>query len=111
MVVGMATAMPDPAVALAWRPEPEAPAAPAAPAAPPAARRRGRVLALDLFRGLMVVGMVLVNNQGSGSHVVPGLGHARWNGLTPADVVFPGFLVAMGAAMGLATRPPSWWRV
>src|SRR5437870_676356 len=77
----------------------------------PARPRRERVVALDLFRGLMVAVMVIVNFEGSGHHVLPGLAHAPWNGLTFADIVFPGFLVAMGAAMALGTREPRWGRV
>src|SRR5438309_12104835 len=81
------------------------------PAAAPPRQRRQRVVALDLFRGLMVAGMVVVNFQGSGNHVLPGLAHAPWNGFTLADVVFPGFLAAMGAAMALDGRAPPWARV
>jgi len=77
----------------------------------PARPRRERVVALDLFRGLMVAVMVIVNFEGSGQHVLPGLAHAPWNGLTFADIVFPGFLVAMGAAMALGTRERRWGRV
>lgn len=77
----------------------------------PSRHNRQRVVALDLFRGLMVAGMVVVNFQGNGSHVLPGLAHAPWNGFTLADIVFPGFLAAMGAAMALDTRTRPWARV
>lgn len=83
----------------------------AEPATVPPRPGRARLVALDVFRGLMVAGMILVNAEGSGDHVLPGLAHARWNGVTPADLVFPGFLVAMGVALGLARTPPSWARV
>src|SRR2546421_8897383 len=46
--------------------------------------------------------MIVVNNQGDGSHVLPGLGHATWNGITVADLVFPFFLVIMGVSMAIS---------
>ena len=55
-----------------------------------------RLRSLDVFRGLAVAGMIVVNNQGSGTHAFPGTTHAPWHGVTPADLVFPFFLVAMG---------------
>ena len=41
---------------------------------------RERLLALDVFRGATVAGMLLVNNPGSWSHIYPPLAHAAWNG-------------------------------
>lgn len=61
-----------------------------------------RFLSLDLFRGLTVALMFLVNLPGSQEHIYPGLDHADWHGLTFADLVFPWFLVAVGAAVPLA---------
>src|SRR5437763_1799482 len=46
--------------------------------------------------------MIVVNNQGDGSHVLPSLGHATWNGITAADLVFPFFLVIMGVSMAMS---------
>src|SRR5205807_7013451 len=46
--------------------------------------------------------MIVVNNQGDGSHVMAGLAHARWHGLTAADLVFPFFLVMVGVSMAFA---------
>jgi predicted acyltransferase len=46
--------------------------------------------------------MILVNNQGSGAHPFWGMAHARWNGWTPADLVFPTFLFVVGASLALA---------
>src|SRR5438067_6826171 len=46
--------------------------------------------------------MIVVNNQGDGSHVLPSLGHATWNGITVADLVFPFFLVIMGVSMAIS---------
>ena len=68
----------------------EAPSAPA------------RLAGLDLFRGLTVAFMVIVNTPGSWSHVWWPLDHAEWHGFTPTDLVFPAFLCAMGVALGLS---------
>jgi predicted acyltransferase len=65
---------------------------PAAPR-PPA---RERLLSLDVFRGLTVAGMLLVNDPGSWEHIYPPLEHAAWNGWTPTDLVFPFFLFIVG---------------
>lgn len=58
-----------------------------------------RYLSLDVFRGLTVAFMILVNNPGSWSHVYAPLRHAQWHGLTPTDLVFPFFLFAVGNAL------------
>lgn len=60
---------------------------------------QGRLASLDMFRGLAIAGMVLVNNPGSWQHVYPPLLHAEWHGFTPTDLVFPAFLFAVGAAI------------
>ncbi len=61
-----------------------------------------RFVPLDLFRGATVALMFLVNLPGSFEHVYPALDHAEWHGLTFADLVFPWFLVCVGAAVPLA---------
>lgn len=63
-----------------------------------------RFLSLDVFRGLTVAGMILVNNPGSWSYVLPPLEHAKWHGCTPTDLVFPFFLFAVGNAMSFAMK-------
>jgi predicted acyltransferase len=63
---------------------------------------RQRFLSLDIFRGLTVAGMILVNNPGSWAYVYPPLGHAPWDGCTPTDLVFPFFLFAVGNALSFA---------
>jgi predicted acyltransferase len=65
-----------------------------------------RLVSLDVFRGLTVVGMVLVNNPGSWAHIYWPLEHAEWNGWTPTDLVFPFFLFIVGVAipLGLGKR-------
>lgn len=61
-----------------------------------------RLAGLDLFRGLTVACMVIVNTPGSWDHVWWPLDHAEWHGFTPTDLVFPAFLCAMGVALGLS---------
>ena len=56
----------------------------------------GRLLALDILRGITIAGMILVNNPGSWGHIYAPLAHAEWNGLTPTDLVFPFFMYIMG---------------
>ncbi len=61
-----------------------------------------RLVSLDIFRGLAIAGMILVNNPGSWSTVYAPLLHAKWHGWTPTDWVFPFFLFAVGMAIPLA---------
>ncbi|MCW3462088.1 acyltransferase family protein [Chitinophaga nivalis] len=63
-----------------------------------------RFLSLDVFRGLTVAAMILVNNPGSWDYVYPPLAHAKWHGCTPTDLVFPFFLFAVGNAMSFALK-------
>lgn len=58
-----------------------------------------RYYALDVFRGMTVALMILVNTPGSWSFIYPPLRHAEWHGITPTDLVFPFFLFAVGNAM------------
>mgnify|MGYP001509442753 CR=1 FL=1 len=64
----------------------------------------GRLLALDVLRGMTVAGMILVNNPGSWGAVYAPLRHASWNGLTPTDLVFPLFMFIMGVSTYLSLR-------
>lgn len=57
-----------------------------------------RFTALDVFRGMTVCFMIIVNNQ-SGAKAFAPLEHAAWHGFTPTDLVFPAFLFAVGNAM------------
>ena len=68
------------------------------PTAPPSAR----LVSLDVFRGLTVAFMILVNNPGSGKDAYGMLKHAPWHGWTPTDLVFPFFLFIVGVAMTLS---------
>lgn len=60
-----------------------------------------RLLSLDVFRGLTVAGMMVVNTPGN-EHAYRLLDHAEWNGCTLADLVFPFFLFIVGASLVLA---------
>lgn len=63
------------------------------------APRPGRLVSLDVFRGVTIAGMLLVNNPGTWSAVHSPLAHAEWNGWTPTDLIFPFFLFIVGVAM------------
>lgn len=54
--------------------------------------------ALDIFRGMTVFLMIIVNTPGSWSSIFAPLKHADWHGFTPTDWVFPSFLFAVGTA-------------
>ncbi len=60
---------------------------------------RKRLFSLDVFRGITIAGMILVNNPGSWRYVYPPLRHAEWHGWTPTDLIFPFFLFIMGVAL------------
>ena len=60
-----------------------------------------RLVSLDVFRGMTIAGMVLVNNPG-GSPVYWPLDHADWNGLTPTDWIFPFFLFIVGVSISIS---------
>ena len=61
--------------------------------------KSNRLLSLDILRGITVAGMILVNNGWGESFEM--LNHAKWNGMTPCDLVFPFFLFIMGIVPGL----------
>ena len=58
-----------------------------------------RLRSLDVFRGLTMASMVIVNNPGDWATVYAPLLHAEWHGWTPTDLIFPFFLFTMGVAM------------
>ncbi len=64
----------------------------------------GRLLSLDVFRGMTVAFMIIVNTPGTWSHVFAPLRHAPWHGCTPTDLVFPSFLFISGVAMWYSLR-------
>ena len=61
-----------------------------------------RLKSLDVFRGIAIASMILVNNPGSWKQVYPPLVHAEWHGCTPTDLVFPFFLFIVGCAMSFS---------
>ncbi|HVO11452.1 MAG TPA: heparan-alpha-glucosaminide N-acetyltransferase domain-containing protein [Vicinamibacteria bacterium] len=63
-----------------------------------------RLLSLDAFRGATIAAMILVNDPGDGGHVYWPLQHARWNGWTPTDLIFPFFVFMMGMSLTFSTR-------
>jgi predicted acyltransferase len=67
-----------------------------------------RLVSLDVFRGLTVAAMVIVNNPGDGANVYWPLDHAKWNGWTPTDLIFPFFLFIVGVSITLSRRSASW---
>ena len=71
------------------------------------AKLTDRFLSLDVFRGLAVFLMIVVNTPGPGAHPYPLLIHAKWIGFTVADWVFPSFLFAVGCAMSFAFSRPT----
>src|SRR3954471_9590840 len=81
-----------------------------------------RLLSLDVFRGLTILGMILVNNPGEWGtkYQYWPLEHAEWHGWTPTDLVFPFFLFIVGTALAYSLRkyrdgariaPAVYWRI
>ncbi len=66
-----------------------------------------RILSIDVFRGLTMILMTIVNNPGSWDHIYSPLAHAEWHGCTPTDLVFPFFVFAMGMAIPFSTNENS----
>ncbi|MEO8377939.1 MAG: DUF5009 domain-containing protein, partial [Candidatus Sumerlaeota bacterium] len=65
----------------------------------PTAEKTDRLVSLDMFRGLTIAAMVMVNNPGSWGSMYWPLDHAEWDGWTPTDFIFPFFLFIVGVAM------------
>ena len=72
--------------------------------APPVAGAGSRLLSLDVFRGLTIIGMLIVNNPGNAATSFEQLRHSPWNGWTLADLVFPFFLFVVGITTHLSLR-------
>jgi len=91
------------AIAAAIEPSPaESPARGASSEAPSAKTAPSRLLSLDVFRGITIAGMILVNNPGSWNAIYWPLAHAEWHGWTPTDLIFPFFLFIVGVSMALS---------
>ena len=65
-----------------------------------------RFTALDVFRGMTICFMIIVNTPGNGPTTYSPLLHAHWHGFTPTDLVFPSFLFAVGNALSFVM--PKW---
>jgi predicted acyltransferase len=64
----------------------------------------GRLISLDVVRGITIAFMILVNNGGSGKYSYSQLEHSLWNGWTLTDLVFPSFLFLAGVSIVLSTE-------
>jgi predicted acyltransferase len=60
---------------------------------------RRRLSSLDIFRGVTIAGMILVNDPGDWGSIYSPLRHSEWNGWTPTDLVFPFFLFIVGVSL------------
>ena len=58
-----------------------------------------RLLSLDTFRGMSIIGMLLVDYPGDWDNKYKPFIHSDWNGFTLADLIFPSFLFIVGVAM------------
>jgi len=67
-------------------------------------QKPNRFLSLDVFRGMTICFMIIVNTPGSGATPFAPLEHAAWFGFTPTDLVFPSFLFAVGNARSFAMK-------
>ncbi|MBB6126013.1 acyltransferase family protein [Mucilaginibacter lappiensis] len=63
---------------------------------------KDRFITLDIFRGMTICFMIIVNAPGSGAVQWAPLDHAAWFGFTPTDLVFPSFLFAVGNALSFS---------
>ncbi len=67
--------------------------------------KKRRLVALDLFRGLTIAAMIIVNTPGDYTRVYALLQHAQWDHITPTDLIFPFFLFIAGVALAFVLRP------
>jgi len=61
-----------------------------------------RILSVDIFRGITIAAMIMVNNPGTWGAIYPPFKHAEWHGLTPTDLIFPFFLFIVGMSISFA---------
>ena len=64
---------------------------------------QSRLRSLDVFRGVTIASMILVNSPGSPEDSYAFLQHAEWFGWTFADTIFPAFLWIVGVALTFST--------
>lgn len=65
---------------------------------------KNRIVSVDIFRGMTIILMILVNTPGTWSNVYAPLRHAEWHGYTPTDLVFPFFLFIVGTSIAFAYK-------
>lgn len=63
---------------------------------------KDRLLSIDVLRGMTIFFMIVVNTPGNWEHVYAPLKHAKWDGLTPTDLVFPFFVFIVGMSMAFS---------
>lgn len=84
--------------------------APLLPADRILAKPRERLVSLDVMRGFVVIGMIVVNtiafsNNSYGYHPAwATLSHSPWAGFTFADFVFPAFIFMAGFSVAVSLR-------
>ena len=61
-----------------------------------------RLVSLDAFRGFTIAAMLLVNNPGDWGHLYAPLAHAKWDGWTFTDWIFPFFVFISGISMTIS---------
>lgn len=61
-----------------------------------------RLVSLDIFRGITIAAMILVNYPGSWQAMYRPLKHATWAGTTPTDFIFPFFIFIVGISVTLS---------
>ena len=64
-------------------------------------RKKERIFSLDALRGLAIIIMIFVDAPPAQTYYLQA--HATWEGLTIADLAFPGFVFAMGASAAVST--------
>lgn len=62
--------------------------------------KKQRLLSLDVFRGLTMIAMIIVNSPNTYGE----LSHAYWVGINFADIIFPFFIVIVGVAISLGFK-------
>ncbi|KAI8522628.1 hypothetical protein RHMOL_Rhmol13G0010900 [Rhododendron molle] len=77
-------------------PEPDGSSRPSSPVG-----SNQRLASLDVFRGLTVALMILVDDAGG---AFPSINHSPWFGVTLADFVMPFFLFGVGVSIGLVFK-------
>jgi predicted acyltransferase len=61
-----------------------------------------RLVSLDMFRGITIAAMILVNFPGKEEYVYAPLNHTHWNGISPTDLIAPFFLFIVGVSIAFS---------